>query len=62
MNDQKYESVVTLPSAEKSYRDYPFNDLERTVEGFTIFRDCYLPMKFATREESSRLHQEFQIV
>jgi hypothetical protein len=60
MGDQTYGSVVILQSAEKSYRDYPFNDLERMTEGLAILRDYYLPMKLATGEEASKLHEEFE--
>jgi hypothetical protein len=58
--DQPYGRIEVLPSAAKSYRDYPFNDLERMTEGLLILRDLYLPMKLAVGDEGSKLHEKFQ--
>lgn len=60
MNDQAYGTIKILQSAAKAYRDYPFKDLERMIVGLTILRDHYLPMKLAARDESAKLHEEFQ--
>jgi len=45
---------------ERSYRGYPFNDLERMVEGLTILRDCYLPMRLAAGEGGPEFYEEFK--
>ncbi len=50
MCDQPFGRVEILASAEKSYRDYPLNDLGRMTEGLTILRDLYLPMKICAND------------